>query len=528
MNQLITQVKNAGQDFEFYPTTNEIIFALIKDIKKSYYEHNRNGLKFLDIGAGSGKVLDAVKEVLYSTYGIEKSHILMNQWRACHYVLGVDFDKVTLMDKDMDIIFCNPPYSKYQEWSEKIIKEAKKGSVIYLVIPQRWENSTLIKAQLDSVKSSFEIIGNYSFEDAEDRKARANVHLVKISIENNWKEADPFSRFFDENFAYPESNTKLPLEKEIEKFELVHGANIVETLCFLYDQRMQGLYKNYTAICQLDRELLDEFEISRAHLIESLQNKINSAKKQFWQRLFDGMETIKQRLTKNSRNKIVDKMQANTGLEFNRENVYAVVSWVIRHFNEYCDEQLVEIYEKMINYANIENYKSNQRVFKEHQFHYCNYREEEISHIKLKVGHRIVLQSCGGLNRSMFSFENGLDERAADFIGDLMTIANNLGFSPLDKRPIKGEWDDNGAREYTAKYKGEEILLFKVRAFQNRNMHFHFDPIFIQKLNIEFGRIRKWIYTPEEATKEMGIESDLAVESFGASYQLKAGQLLLK
>jgi len=68
MNQLIAQLKEVDQDFEFYPTTDEIIGKLIADLRgiKAATDGGHYGdqqiRSFLDIGAGNGKVIRAVKE----------------------------------------------------------------------------------------------------------------------------------------------------------------------------------------------------------------------------------------------------------------------------------------------------------------------------------------------------------------------------------------------------------------------------------------------------------------------------------
>lgn len=67
--KLVAQVIEAEQDFEFYPTTSEIIGALIRDAGL-YCAPNEHGNRYrapgtattiLDIGAGNGKVLLALR-----------------------------------------------------------------------------------------------------------------------------------------------------------------------------------------------------------------------------------------------------------------------------------------------------------------------------------------------------------------------------------------------------------------------------------------------------------------------------------
>jgi hypothetical protein len=537
--QLIKQLKEAGQDNEWYPTTNIILEALGESIKNSVSDHHRSK-SVLDLGAGNGKCLDYFRELknLYGhtlfdkTYGVEKSQLLINQWSKDHLILGVDFHKTTLLDKEIDVIYCNCPYSEMSAWYSKIIKEAPAGCLVYILAPYRWKNDKPITEALEARKHELEVVGSFSFEDAEDRKARAKVDLVKIKMKECYGDVDPFAAFFEENFKYPEKEEKETFEEKIENNKLVTGRNLIDVLVDIHDREMEKLIKNFSNICELDPELLSEFEITKAGLIESLKQKISSLKKSYWQRLFDGLSKIKERLTKDSRQKIVERMQANTGIEFNRENAYSVVLYVIRFANDYADAQFIDTYEKMVSFANIEGYKSNQRVFKEHDFKYRYGVDDEdgVSHYKLKVGHRIVLENCGGLYKSPYDFstyDNGLSERAADFISDLLVIARNMGYSIVEKGPSKAEWDDNAEREYHFVKDGKEKVLFGIRCFYNGNCHVRFNQDFILKMNVLYGKLVGWINSADQAAEEVGVEADKAEEYFNVNFRIGREQLLL-
>ena len=298
-------VQQAAEDFEWYPTTNEILAAMTRDLAfevDDRHWRSRASTSFLDIGAGNGKVLRAVAKLerIGNLHAIEKSGTLLQSLPEEVFILGVDFWNTSLFDKELGFIFSNPPYSRFEEWSAKILREAPGGCTVYLVIPERWERSEVIGREVKARKLDPIILGRFDFESAEDRTARAKVHLLKIRLKEaeRWVKddpADPFVRFFNETFTFPEEGEAKPFEERIEEAKLVNRVNFIEALCLLYDARMSELQRNYQAVTGLSPDILKEFSISRPGLIESLRQKLTTAKKEYWQRLFDGMEEISRR-----------------------------------------------------------------------------------------------------------------------------------------------------------------------------------------------------------------------------------------
>ena len=535
----LTNVKNAGQDFEWYPSTDEIILSLTRSIKdhadNHLYDryHSRSLSSFLDIGAGNGKVLDAVRNLhfIQKLYSIEKSRTLLNLLPPDIFILGVDFWNTSLIDKQIDVIFSNPPYSGYEEWTIKILREALPDALVYLVIPERWRDSAAIRRELRDRNAAHTLVGAFDFEHAEDRKARAKVHLLKIQIGGIKRNAaDPFVKFFNETFAYPQPEEHgKSMDEKIEETKLVNRVNLIEALCLLYDGRMVELQQNYAAICKLPFDILKEFEISKQGLLESLKMKLAATKKEYWVRLFDGMSEINTRLTRASRRSIMALMQDQTGIDFNRDNAYAIVLWVVRNANQYFDSQLIDTYERMVEFANIENYKSNKRIFQTHRFRYDWVRDKESINYRLKVGHRMVLNNCGGLEKCGYSSSrNGLNNDAAGFLGDLITIATNLGFTVIDPMPREYEWNDSSAHVYRFRdAAGNVQSLFRVRAFLNRNMHMQFHPDFIHALNVQHGILKGWLRDDEHAAEELEIPVETARKHSASNYRLTGESLKL-
>jgi 16S rRNA G1207 methylase RsmC len=126
INKLVKEIKASNQDFEWYPTTDEIIDLIKADLKDSY---DREGIfkSVLDVGAGNGQTLNKLTDG--NKYAIEKSEILVSNMPANIFMVGTDFYENSLIDKKVDIVFSNPPYSQYKEWAVKIINEANSNHV---------------------------------------------------------------------------------------------------------------------------------------------------------------------------------------------------------------------------------------------------------------------------------------------------------------------------------------------------------------------------------------------------------------
>ena len=90
-NSELKKVKDANQDFEWYPTTEEMISVIKDDFKNGYQETRRfrlNGdISILDVGAGNGKVLLAFSDIARELFAIEKSSVLVDSWMS---IIGSD------------------------------------------------------------------------------------------------------------------------------------------------------------------------------------------------------------------------------------------------------------------------------------------------------------------------------------------------------------------------------------------------------------------------------------------------------
>lgn len=622
MTKIIETLKSSNEDFEFYPTTREIIEAMYWDIRgdkredESFYRCESKYVSLLDIGAGTCKVFSTIKAIaeeqavldewyyrsednksyrseyerlanrvnITKYMAIEKSQTLIDAMPHDVFVVGTEFNENTLIDKRADVVFCNPPYSQYAQWTERIIKEAN-ADYIYLVIPQRWGANKSIMQALKARKASVKLVGSFDFLNSEDRKARAKVSLLKVSLvteysnyrSDNKVKVDPFDLWFEETFRveaekvtdhfeadYKKREASKASHKENVKNALVDGRDLVTTLVELYNHELEHLLGNYKKVTELDPDILKELGVKVNALKDGLKEKISGLKVLYWEEIFENLTQITSRLTSRSRDSMLKTLMANTNIDFTATNVYSVVIWAIKNANKYFDQQMIEVYDQFISEEGLKFYKSNQHFMKD-TFRYCRNDLNEKG-IKYALDYRIVLHSY--LDYWANSYGTISDTQMTQ-INDLVVIAKNLNFVTEDKiygrydnhikignkynlyfhvpkgrklskgtkthlgkiEEVWGHEDENGLNDWTqyqigGKYYHESLvnidddIFTTVKGFKNGNVHYQMNQKFIKKLNLEVGRLRGWIKSPAEAAEEFDISVEEANEYWKSSFQL--------
>ena len=251
---LVVDLKNEGQDFEWYPTTSEMIETVTRKISSLF----DSSFSLLDIGAGDGRVIDMIDKAhrkaskdscrgVSSKYAVEKSQLLIQAMPADVCIVGTDFLQQTLIDKKVDVIFCNPPYSEYEDWTNRIIRECNCGHV-FMIIPERWKKSKTIQDSIERRKAKSSVLASTDFLNAE-RAARAKVDIIHFDLTNKsasyyedtkGASVDPFDVWFADYF-------KISIDdKKKDEDERAHSEKA--TLKCMADSIVKG--KNQIKTCQ--------------------------------------------------------------------------------------------------------------------------------------------------------------------------------------------------------------------------------------------------------------------------------------
>jgi len=516
---LINELKDKQEDFEWYPTTQEMVDC----ITETFSEYARG--TWLDIGAGNGgfyqKMIQKRKDLICDYAIIEKSHILrreldkmLKEYRRAHIFYGADFYECSLFDKKVDYIFCNPPYSEFIEWTCKIIEGAYCQKA-FLVIPQRWVENDKIQHFIKQRGCSYKILGSFDFLNAE-RQARAKVDVIEFNFtkeyKNQWgeretKTADPFDDYLKKEFKFTEP--QIPQEdfkrEEVLESELEVAGNPIEAYVNAYQKELMSMQKTYYTLGELYQEntsIFKELKIDIDVITATLKEKIKALRISYWQLFIDKFDKINERLTKSSRQYLFSSLRENEKLDFSVSNCYAIVIYAIQNANKYFDSQIIDIFEKLSNPESVRYYKSNQKVYNQDEW---RYKQDKPTHYTLDK--RIVFSGYTQWQKNYIKDD--------DILEDLMVIANNLGFGKVYKYGSdlsahgKAQWL---SFEWKQGVDWDKLRFLEYRCFKNGNIHLRLNQEFMKAFNIEVSRLKGWIHNKEDIINEFVPELEITKE----------------
>lgn len=501
---LLSVLTENNQDFEWYPTTDQML--------EEVYSHIgwKGNTEILDIGCGLcglKKLIDRCNKNRnsdnfrnYDYFVIEKSEILLNRLPSDVYVLGTDFNTCTLIDKNVDVIFCNPPYSEFKEWVKRIICEGNFKQA-FLIIPQRWKEDAEIMTLLQATRTNYHVHKTMDFLNAE-RQARATIDIVELwKNQNSWdKRDDVFDRWFEQTFQVSADKNKIrDYEEEQDhkkriKSNLIPAQNKIETLCNLYQDDMERLYGSFKALCALDEKTLEDIGVNYKAVKEALKKKISGLKIIYWQTVFDYLDEITDRLTQKSREQLFQKFERLNTVDFNEGNIRSVVIWVIKNATDFYKKQLIEFYKNLSSFENVKPYKSNEKTFSQSKWRYNMCDDDRV---KYTLDYRII---CSYLFKCSTSWSGKFDSfnvnRNEGVLKDFCAIARNLGFS-IGHYENADCW---GEKFYIYLTDGTPLIEYKL--YQNGNTHVKLNIEFCKAMNVEVARLLGWIHSKQDIEKE--------------------------
>ena len=547
--QLVKELKDAGEDYEFYPTTEEQLKAVsghIRQLFATYEVTNRydDPIRILDIGAGDGRCLSALASTIaeidsrkvVKRFAIEKATTQIKQYASKEIVLiGTDFWETNFISKSTDFGFTNPPFSEFSAWIQTILGQLI-FKALYAVLPRRWRKDKAIK---DVIKrrdiTNVEIIAESDFIGA-DRAARAPVDLVcfyfgeldqariekkkliregykpKLGVSGNCS----FQLFIEGELGLVKTHSETTdkfnefVEKEriraemakqgTRSYELVKSEGVLAALLDHYEQDMQQILEQYKAISKIDSSLLAELGVKYDAIRESVKNKLFGMRNIYWDLLFTHLTPISSRLTTKFKNQLLTTLSSNA-LDFTLKNALYIVDFSINYANNLVEDSLISVFRDLSCESSIKRYySSNERMYNDRWRHN---NTDDYKQCKITLDYRFIYSSWG--NFGTYDWQRGLNESARDFTNDLLVVMKLLGYGNLfltediskmtagDKLAIRGTGPD-----------GKELDLVQIRYYGNGNRHIKMNTEAMARFNITISRLLGWVRNRAEYQKETG------------------------
>ncbi|MFA6661446.1 MAG: hypothetical protein WCS56_00265 [Bacilli bacterium] len=367
---LVEKLKDNNEDFEFYPTSEAMLRCVGSDIVSDYRNQGEDA-SILDIGAGDGHALSTLLSIVnkdkngyycqkMTGFAIEKSAILRSKMDKSIVILGTDFFQQTLIDKSATYIFCNPPYGEYENWVNLILTSSC-AQITYLVIPARWKDSKLIQQTLVERMIKYSILSTTDFLDGA-RSARAVVDIVrfKTGVKEGTKDRakSAFETWFDKTFGFKDYVKKetVSFKEEIAQeqksnSDMVKGKSYIEAITDIYNENVNKYLQNYKNLCALDAQILSGVGIDKASIMSGLREKMDGLKVFYWAELMSNFSPITEKVPSTKRSEITRMMNANLHVDFNIDNIYAVVCWILRTVNDCIDDHTKYMYKKLTDFS---------------------------------------------------------------------------------------------------------------------------------------------------------------------------------
>lgn len=455
-----------------------------------------------------------------------------------------------------------------QRWDnqENIIQAIKKRNATHTIVGEfDFLNSEDRAARAKVVLLKVEMPDIHSRHNIDPFNLWFN-ECFKFEAQENQDEDRYNYRKYDEDW-----NKK---RKEQIENQIVKAGDLVTALVELYNQELDKYLNNYRLISQLDAEVLKELNVKQDGLREALKVKIEGLKNLYWKEIFDNLSEITNRLTSKSRNRMLETLRSNTSIDFTKSNIRSVVIWAIKNAPKYYDAQLLQVYDNLTNADSARLYVSDKRFASDDWRYYRNCDS------KYKLDYRIVVSGHRNSSDDGELSDNQMEYlRDLIVVGRNLGFNVHKGYSSLrikDKYSITtvppatprkvGDKTFNGKIQevyyHTNKpnkngervmeedgiiyvydkdlrdcdcfyqYKigneyyhhdgvsSDDDIFTTVVGHKNGNIHFQLNQIFMKKFNLEAGRLKGWLKTPQEAAEELDMSLEEASSYWKTNFTL--------
>ena len=321
--------------------------------------------------------------------------------------------------------------------------------------------------------------------------------------EEKKEDVDSFDRWIFEHIGtfQPEG----PEEEAEEETSLKIKNTEIGEMAESYEYEMNSLLQAFQSLAKIPPRIIQDLELDQSKILARIKKSIKNLKNKYWKMAFTKLYAINSRLTRNTRREMLGRMSEFKTLDFNEENVYSVVIWVIHNFNKYTAQQILEVFDALTSPDYIKAYKSNVHWTKDD----WRYAKGSGKPDKYILDYRLV-------TRCHVPKWGDPDS----IIDDLKIICGSLGYKiPEWERP---NYTQDGSRQTFTTW--DQEIAFTARLYLNNNLHLKINEKIMRRFNVEVARLRHWINGPEDIEREYEVSREEAIRLWREPGLIKIGQ----
>lgn len=489
---------------------SDILKALQKNSR--FDELLRKHDTFLGIGEGISEILDYLSKECQSNKFFS---IGANCQDTNILSLSSSFETTTLVDKQVDVIFCNPSLEEYEICCKRIFEECL-ARYVFVVLPMEWKENAEIKAYAKANKFESDMVGAVGYVKDNKRAKAEFILFYHSSLSDRTILGHQLSKEYALGHLFQELDhyrfALITEEQEKKRAEIAKECEgkeseaILEYLLKQYEREHNEFFANFKHLSKISSLFLSTIKVESEYIIDNTKSFERKLKRFYWSEYFSRVLDFNLLLTPKQQSDLLDEF-AERGVDFSRENTASVLAFSLKYCKERERENFIVFWEKLAsedNLVDFTNLIANPKP-------YTHYAKEKLF-FKGKLKEKVVCTYAGSYEDY---YPNHLRDVRIAYL--LKILLQSLGYQDLSYRDSNKDLIKPNDRidlplGTSYLFAGEKQVA-KFTAYKNRKLHIHFNQTTIALINLRVFIYLGWITNIKEAKESFDtLKSELLTQ----------------
>lgn len=437
--------------------------------------------------------------------------------------LSCSFESTTLVDKEVDVIFCNPPLKEYEAYCKRIFEECLAKRV-FLVLPMEWKSSKEIGAYAKANGFDVELVARLGYVKNNQREKAEIILFYRSYLSERAVMERKLSQEYHLGNLFEELHKgRFVLRGELEKKkedEIAKESEGMEYQAFLeyllkrYEKEHNDYFDNFKHFSNLSAYFLDYIGVQRDDITTNTAVFEKLLRKLYWDQCLSKNPNITSKLTPLQYDELLNELKER-GADFSRSNIANVEAYCLSRSRVMEQKNFITFWERFTNGDNLEGFTD--LISNPHP--YMDYPKEK-RFFKGKIKEKVACSYAGSYDDY---YPNIL--RDVRIVHLLQILLQSMGYQDLHYRHADGSKIAITERidlplGISYLFAGERQIT-KFTSYKNRKLNIVFDKEVIANINLRVLLYQGWITNLAEAKEAFGT---LKIETLTTELQTALAQ----